>query len=348
AYTLAILASMVVALTVTPALALIMLRNVPVERRSSPLVRWLQRGYTAVLSRIVPRPRRAYATFALVTVAGLAVVPQLGQSLFPTFKERDFLIHWISAPGTSDEEVQRTPIEVSRRLRAIPGVRSFGSHIGQAFLGEEVAGVNFGRAGVAVDSGVDLDRTLAAIHQVVDHYPGIYKDVLTYLNERIEEVLTGSKEAIVVRVYGQDLTVIRHKADEVQKILAGIPGVVDDHVDFQVDVPQIEVKVDLAKAARYGLKPGDVRRAAATLVAGEEVGDIFRGGRAYDVVVWSTPQSRNSVTSISALPIDTPSGRKVRLGDVARVSVQPIPNLIERQGDSRRIDVAANVVGRDL
>src|SRR5262249_49507814 len=145
-----------------------------------------------------------------------------------------------------------------------------------------------------------------------------------------------------------DLTVIRHKADEVQKILAGIPGVVDDHVDFQVDVPQIEVKVDLAKAARYGLKPGDVRRAAATLVAGEEVGDIFRGGRAYDVVVWSTRQSRNSVTSISALPIDTPSGRKVRLGDVARVSVQPIPNLIERQGDSRRIDVAANVVGRDL
>ncbi len=89
---------------------------------------------------------------------------------------------------------------------------------------------------------------------------------------------------------------------------------IDDHVDLQVDVPQIEVEVDLAKAARYGLKPGDVRRAAATLVAGEEVGDIFRAGKAYDVVVWSTPETRNSVTSIAALPIDTPSGRTVRIG----------------------------------
>ena len=347
-YTLAILASMVVALTVTPALALIMLRNAPVERRDSPLVRWLQRGYTALLSRIVHRPRRAYATFAVVTVAGLLVLPQLGQSLFPTFKERDFLIHWISTPGTSAQEVQRTTIEVSRQLRAIPGVRSFGSHIGQAFLGEEVAGVNFGEAWISVDPSVDLDTTLEAIREVVGHYPGIYQDVLTYLNERIEEVLTGSKEAIVVRIYGQDLDVIRGKAEEVRKIVSGVSGVIDDHVDLQVDVPQIEVKVDLAKAARYGLKPGDVRRAAATLVAGEEVGDIFRAGKAYDVVVWSTPQTRGSVTSIAELPIDTPSGTKVRLGDVARVSVQPIPNLIERQGDSRRIDVAANVQGRDL
>src|SRR5207249_8069257 len=128
-----------------------------------------------------------------------------------------------------------------------------------------------------------------------------------YLNERIEEVLTGSKEAIVVRIYGPNLNVIRGKAEEVRKIVAGVPGVVDDHVDLQVDVPQIEVKVDLAEAARYGLKPGDVRRAAATLVAGEEVGDIFRGGKAYDVVVWSTPETRSSVTSISELPIDTPS-----------------------------------------
>jgi Cu/Ag efflux pump CusA len=123
---------------------------------------------------------------------------------------------------------------------------------------------------------------------------------------------------------------------------------VDDHVDLQVDVPQIEVEVDLAKAARYGLKPGDVRRAAATLVAGEEVGDIFRAGKAYDVVVWSTPETRKSVTSIAALPIDTPSGRTVRIGDVAKVQVVPIPNVIERQGDSRRIDVVANVEGRDL
>jgi CzcA family heavy metal efflux pump len=347
-YTLAIFASMVVALTVTPALALILLRRAPVERRVSPLVRWLQRGYTAMLSRILTRPRRIYATFGVVTLAGVLVLPFLGQSLFPTFKERDFLIHWISMPGTSAAEEQRTTIQLSRELRAIPGVRSFGSHIGQAFQGEEIAGVNFGEAWISVDSSADLNKTLGSIQDVVNRYPGLYRDTLTYLNERIEEVLTGAKEAIVIRIYGQDLKVIRAKAEEVRKIMSGVSGIVDDHVDLQVDVPQIEVEVDLAKAARYGLKPGDVRRAASTLVAGEEVGDIFRGGRAYDVMVWSTPQTRNSVSSISDLPIDTPRGGRVRLAQVARVSVRPVPNLIERQGDSRRIDVAANVQGRDL
>jgi Cu/Ag efflux pump CusA len=109
----------------------------------------------------------------------------------------------------------------------------------------------------------------------------------------------------------------------------------------------VQVEVNLAAAARYGLKPGDVRRAASTLVAGEEVGDIFRGGKAYDVMVWSTPKTRASVPDIVNLPIDTPSGQVVKLGDVANVHVGPVPNLIQRENDSRRIDVAANVSGRD-
>ncbi|MDQ1538794.1 MAG: hypothetical protein QOE58_3187, partial [Actinomycetota bacterium] len=134
-YTLAILASMVVALTVTPALALIMLRNAKVERHSSPLVPRLQRAYSRLLRLIVIRPRRAYATFVIVTLAGLAVLPGLGQSLFPTFQERDFLIHWIGTPGTTVAESERTVTSVSKELRAVPGVRSFGAHIGQAFLG---------------------------------------------------------------------------------------------------------------------------------------------------------------------------------------------------------------------
>src|SRR6185436_11967807 len=162
----------------------------------------------------------------------------------------------------------------------------------------------------------------------------------TYLNERIEEVLTGAKEPVVVRIYGSDLQVIRDKAAEVEKALTGVPGLTDLHADFQADVPQIEVEVDLAKAAQYGLKPGDVRRAASTLVAGEEVGDIFRDGKAYDTVVWSTPETRSSVTAISDLPIDTPSGKAVRLGDVAAVKVQPNPSSIDRENDSRKIDVA--------
>jgi CzcA family heavy metal efflux pump len=347
-YTLAIVASMAVALTVTPALALILLRRAPVERRESPIVKWLQRGYTAALSRIVQRPRNAYAASLALVLSAVLVVPQLGQSLFPSFKERDFLMHFIATPGTSAQEMERVTTNLSRDLRAIPGVRAFGNHIGQAFLGEEIAGVNFGENWVSIDPKADYTKTVEAINKVIDSYPGVYRDVLTYLNERIEEVLTGAKEPVVIRIYGEDLDVLRAKGLEIQHKLAGIHGIVDDHVDISLDQPQIQVEVDIAKAARYGLKPGDVRRAASTLVAGEEVGDIFRDGKAYDTVVWSTPQTRSSVPAVSALPIDTPSGSVVRLGDVAKVTVEPVPNAIERQNDSRRLDVAANVKGRDL
>jgi CzcA family heavy metal efflux pump len=348
AYALAILASMVVALTFTPALSLILLHRAPVERRSSPLTAALQRGYGALLSRIIHRPRGAYATFTGLALVALLVVPHLGSSLFPTFREPDFLVHFTTVPGTSEPEEERMVAQLDRQLLAIPGVHSVGSHIGQAFLGEEVVGVNFGENWIAVDPNADHDRTVAAIDAVIANYPGVYRDVQTYLNERIEEVLTGAKEPIVVRIYGQDLNVLRTKASEVERRLARIPGIADDHVDLQVDTPQVVVEVDLSRAAVYGLKPGDVRRAASTLVAGEEVGDIFRAGKAYDVMVWSTPDTRANVQAIEDLPIDTPAGGAVRMGDVAKVSVQPVPNVIQRENGSRRIDVMANVSGRDL
>ena len=347
-YALAVLASLVVALTVTPALALLLLRRAPLRRRGSPPVAWLQRAYSAGLARVVRRPRWAYATVALLIAAGLAVVPSLGESLFPQFKERDFLMHWITLPGTSQPEEQRIVTQGSRDLRAIPGIRNFGSHIGQALLGEEVAGVNFGENWISVDPKADYDRTVASLQDAVAGYPGVYTDVQTYLNERIKEVLTGTSEAIVVRIYGPDLEVLRDRAAEVEKLLHGIRGVVEAHADFVVDVPQMEVQVDLAKARRFGIKPGDVRRAASTLVAGEEVADVFRGGKAYDVQVWSTPRTRGSVTDVANLLIDTPDGGHVRLGDVATVAVRPTPNVVERDNGSRRIDVGANVRGRDL
>jgi Cu/Ag efflux pump CusA len=238
---------------------------------------------------------------------------------------------------------------VSRDLRAIPGVRTFGSHIGQAFLGEEIAGVNFGENWLSIDPKADYASTLVKVRKVLGRYPGVFRDSLTYLNERIEEVLTGAKEPLVVRIYGQDLAVLRAKADQLQHSIAAIPGITDAHTDLEIDEPQIEVEVNLAKAEGYGLKPGDVRRAASTMVAGEEVGDIFREGKAYDTVVWSTPASRGSVHAIRNLPIDTPSGQAIRLADVAQVAIRPVPNVIEREHDSRRIDVAASVAGgRDI
>ncbi len=348
AYGLAVLASMGVALTVTPALALILLRKAPIERRESPLVVWLQRAYTALLARVMRRPLRIAVAGSVIVLAGVLVVPSLGQSLLPQFKERNFLMHWLTKPGTSLPEERRIVTASSRDLSAIPGVQSFGSHIGQALLAEEVVGGNFGENWVSLDPGADYDKTVAAIRGVAASYPGLYSDVLTYFNERVDEVLAGSSEPIVVRIFGPDLHVLRAQAEKVLKLLSGIDGVTEQHVEFQEDVPQINVRVNLAAAQRYGVKPGDVRRAAATLVSGEEVGDIFRDGKAYDVQVWSVPETRSSVTDIRRLLLDTPDGGHVRLAQVADVTLQPAPNAVHREQGSRSIEVAANVSGRDL
>jgi Cu/Ag efflux pump CusA len=172
--------------------------------------------------------------------------------------------------------------------------------------------------------------------------------VQTYLKERIREVLTGSSDAIVVRIYGRDLDVLTQKAMEVRDALSKIDGIIDLHMSFQEKIPQIEVKVDLEKAFRYGLKPGDVRRAATTMVALEEAGDIHIANRTYDVNVWSIPAARSNLTDIRNLPIDTPSGGHVRLEEVADVRVGPTPNVVQREHLSRRMDVDANVRGRSL
>ncbi|WP_406038909.1 efflux RND transporter permease subunit [Micromonospora sp. NBC_00898] len=343
AYGLAVLASLLVALTVIPALALMLLTRSPIERRESPLVRWLQRGYTASLARIIPRPAVAYATVVLVLAGGVMVVPMLGQNLFPAFKERDFLMHWVTQPGTSREESVRITEQVSKELRAIPGVRNFGAHIGQGTLADEVVGMNFTENWISIDPKVDYDKTHAAVQKVVDGYPGLQRDVQTYLKERTKEVLTGSSDAIIIRIVGDDLNVLRQKADEVKELIAGIDGIIDEHVTLQTPVPQVDVQVDLAKAARYGIKPGDVRRTAATFIASEEAGDIWRNGKNTEVHVWSVPSARYSIESVRNLLMDAADGSKVPVGELAEVKMVPTPNQILRENGSRYINVGANV-----
>jgi CzcA family heavy metal efflux pump len=347
-YALALLVSMVIALTVTPAMCLIMLRNAPLEGRESPIVRLLQQNYTKMLAPIIRSPKPAYATVLVIIVAGAIIWPRLGQSLLPDFKERDFLMHWLTKPGTSWPEMNRITIQASKELRAIPGVRNFGAHIGQALIMDEVYGVYFGENWISVEPSVDYDQTLATIQSTVDGYPGLYRDVQTYLKERIREVLTGTSEAIVIRIYGQEFDALRDKATEVRQALEGIQGIADLKLSFVERIPQVEVKVDLEKARQFGVKPGDVRRNAGRFLAGEEAGDIHRGNRTWDVNVWSIPEARDSLTDIRELPIDTADGGTVPLDQVADVRIASVPNHFERENMMRKIDVKANVKDRDL
>lgn len=348
AYVVAALVSPLVALTVTPALILIVFSNTSLNLRVSPILPWLHRNYDRLLGLVTKAPRPMYAVSVILMVISIAVWPFLGKELLPSFKERDFLMHWLGKPGTSHPEMVRISTLACQELRTIEGVRNCGSHIGQALLMDEVYGIYFGENWISVDPAVDYDKTLAKVQALVDGYPGLYRDVQTYLKERIREVLTGSSHPVIVRIYGQDLGILRAKAAEVEEKLAKIDGLTEVHKELLTDIPQIEIETDLSKLKQYGLKPGDVRRAAAYSVAGEEAGDLHTANRTYDVNVWSTQATRHSLTSIQELPVDIPGGGQVRLADVAEVRIVPVPNAINHENLSRRINVDANVKGRDI
>ncbi len=349
AYVLAVLVSGLVALTVTPALSLILLAKVPLEHRESPLTPWLHRTYDKLLARILDTSRLAYGSTAVLMAAGIVIWPFLGQELLPSFKERDFLMHWLGKPGTSHPEMVRISQVACQELQTIPGVRNCGSHIGQALLMDEVYGIYFGENWVSVDPSVDYDQTLNAIQSLVDGYPGLVRDVQTYLKERIREVLTGSSHPIIVRIYGEEMDILRVKAEEVSAKLSQIEGLTEVHVELLKDIPQIQVQVDLDKAKQYGLKPGDVRRAAAYIVGGVEVGDIHTHNRTYDVNVWSRPEDRSNLNDIYNIPVDTSFDGQVPMSEVADISIVPVPNAIYREDLARRIHVDAELDGtRDL
>jgi Cu/Ag efflux pump CusA len=347
-YVLALLASMLVALTLTPALCLLLLANAPVERHASPLVGWLQRGYERGLARIIQRPRSMLVAVAVLTVAGLAILPFLNQSLLPSFKEQNLLIHLNGAPGTSQPEMSRISDRVSRDLRSIPGVSDVGAHVGRAVQGDQVVNVSSAELWVSIDPAADYNTTAAAIQHVVDAYPGIHHDLQTYLNERSSVLAAQSNDSLVVRVFGDTTDGLRSSAEQVKKAIAGINGIADSHLNLPVQQPALEVEVDLAKAQRYGIKPGDVRRAAATLLSGLQVGNLFEEQKVFEVVVWSTPETRHSLSNIRDLLIDTPAGGQVRLGDVADVRIVPTVSIIRHDAVRRYLDVTAEVRGRDL
>ncbi len=348
AYVLAIGSSLLVALTVTPALALAVFPADGGRRGDAPLVRVLKSVYGRALPPLVRRPRLATVVIGGALVLAAAGAAGLGQEFLPDFAESDFLVHWIEKPGTSIEASARAATLVSREIRSIPGVRSVGAHIGRAEAADEVVGPNFTELWIGVDPAADRARTVERLNEVVAGYPGATRDVFTYLKERIQEVLTGAGATVVVRIYGPDLATLRAKADGVARALASIAGVRDVAVEAQALVPQIEVRLRPDVAARFGANPGDVRRTASVLIRGESVGAVFHGERAVGVTVRGVAHARGDVATLRRLPVETPGGGTVALGELASVTVVPAPNEILREGSSRRIDVTCNVTGGDV
>jgi Cu/Ag efflux pump CusA len=239
---------------------------------------------------------------------------------------------------------------VSGQLQGVPGVRNVTAHMGRAIMSDKQTNMNQGELWVSLDPSADYDQTIASIRDVLADYRGLSPEVLTYLQARLREELSGTSESLVVRVYGEDMTIVKKKADEIAQIIGRISGIAPSGVQVHAptEAPTVEIEVDIERARLHGLTPGEVRRAASALVSGLEVGSLFESQKVFDVVVYGTPATRHSVTSLQDLLIDTPSGGHVMLKDVANVRIVPAVTEIHRDAVARRIDVTASVNGRDL
>lgn len=347
-YVLAVLVSMVVSLLVTPALCLIFMAKVKNAERGSAFAERQQQAYRRTLGQVVQRIRPLMLVIvvgAVVSVAGFAF---MNRSLIPTFKDRNLLIQLKGAAGMSHQEMSRIDTRMSTELKSVPGVISADAHMGRAVLGDQVANVNSSEVWVTIDPKANYDETVAAIQKVVNGYPGLSGKVLTYMQDRTNGLTAASENAVTVRVYGDRQDVLKGEADKVKKALTGISGISNLKVELPIEEPTLQIEVDLKKAQQYGIKPGDVRRTAAILLSGVGVGNLFEEQKVFDVVVWGTPETRHSISSINDILIDTPSGEQVRLGDIAKVSVVPVPTVIEHDAVKRYLDVKASVQGRDI
>jgi CzcA family heavy metal efflux pump len=353
AYGIAVLVSMVVALTVGPALSVLLLSRASAERRESPVLTRIRAGYQNALAALVRRGR-SMALPAGVAIVGIAaigafvLVPQAGGSALPTFRAREVLVQFNGISGASHPEMSRIVAQASQELRGLDGVANVGGHVGRAILSDQVADVSAGEIWLTLKPDADYDRTMMAVRDTVSGYPGLGTAVVTYPQERIEQVLAGSTDDVMVRVYGHDLTVLRQGAEQVRNAITGIDGVASATVRNQTEEPALEVVVDLDAAARHNILAGDIRRAATTLLSGIEVGLLFDDQKVFEVVVWGKPELRESITSVQNLPIETAAGATVRLDDVADVRIAPTPTVITREGVMRILDIGVDVNGGDL
>jgi Cu/Ag efflux pump CusA len=352
AYLAAIGASLVVALTVAPALASLLVGR-GLERREPRLLAALQGPYRVALTRLFSRPLAVLgvagaATVGVVALSLVAMAPRLAAAGAPDFQTRDLLVQWDAPPGTSHTEMDRIISAASRELSDIDGVQNVGAHVGRAITSDQVVGISSGEIWVSMAPEADYTATRAAISSVIAGYPGLLREVGTYEAAQIARILGTSGDDLTVRIFGQDLDVMRAKATEIRDLMADVDGVSAAAVEPQVDEATIEISVDLDAAAAVGLKPGDIRRDAAALLSGINVGSLFEQQKVFEVVVWGTPEMRSSLTAIQNLPIGTPDGGVVALSDIADVRVAPSPTTIRRDAVQRVIDIGATVEGRDI
>ncbi|MEY9931793.1 Cu/Ag efflux pump CusA [Catenulispora sp. GP43] len=345
AYLLAVACAAIVAITFVPALAHLLLRRATPRR---PALR-LRRAYDSVLSVFTTNATVLFGTAAVLLVACFLVIPQFGnRSLIPPMQERSLLVRWQAPAGTSLTAMEQTTTSVGQALRTLPGVTDVASDVGQALLGDRPVDVDCAQTWITLSSKADYGAARTAVGRVLNNYPGMQHTVLTFTDAALADNRTLTGPPVRVRLYGTDPAALSAMGGQLRQAVSAVRGTASATVQTPATEPSIQIATNVDAAAAHGLKPGDVRRATAVLIAGIPVGSYYEQQQIFDVAVWSEPGMRGDLTAISNLPLDTPGGGQVPLKDIATVSMQPAPAEIDHDQASRYLDVTAEVPGGDV
>ncbi|MDZ4863452.1 MAG: efflux RND transporter permease subunit [Gemmatimonadota bacterium] len=350
AYVVSILASLIVAVTVTPVLCLYLLPQARAvqEEQESRLVTWLKRGYASTLEVVLARPRLVLAGAGLALLLTIATLPWLGSAFLPEFNEGALTVSVVTVPGTSLDESSAIGRRVEEILLASPAVVNTDRRQGRAELDEHAQGVNAAEIDVTLKPDIDKEMALAELRQQFTAIPGTNVTIGQPIGHRIDHMLSGTRANIAVKLFGPDLYELRQVGARVRDAMTGIPGVVDLQLDQQIDVPQLRIRGDRLALAKYGMTVGALAEAIDVAFNGEVVSSVLEEGRSYDLVVRFPAALRSSAEAIANVMLDTPIGVRAPLSQLAEIVVDRGPNTVSRENVQRKIVIQANVSGRDL
>src|SRR3989441_2657767 len=348
AYIWATLASLVVALTVTPALCMLLLGERDLPPQEPPAVHWMKSGYHELLIRIERVPLLLMAAVALFVALGIATLFLLSESFLPELREGNVTIHMTAVPGTSLQESMRLGDRITEALLKIPSVQSVAQRAGRAELGTDTMGTHESEIDVNLKArnGRQVKVAQAGIQEVISQLPGPIVASNSFLTERINETLSGYRTPVVGHGFGNDLDQLDLEAGEIVRVLNSVRGAAQVQVQSPPGMPQILVRLRKDDVARWGFDPLEVLDVIRTAYGSETVGQIYEGNRVYDVAVVLAPSSRPRVTEIGALPLRSPDGNYVGLRQLADISESSGRYVILHQGARRVQTITCNVQGR--
>lgn len=349
AYLASLAGSLLVALTVTPVLCLLLLpRRDLLEAGEPRVLRLWRRAYERTLAFCLDRRRLVLGGAVAALLLALAVLPFLGQSFLPPFNEGSLTISIVSPLGTPLREGDALGREVEKALLAFPEVVSTSRRTGRAEKDEHVQGVNASEMEVVLRPGRPRPQLLAAMRRAVATIPGVSVSFGQPISHRIDHMISGSKTNLAVKIFGPDLPVLRGLSAAAERVLRGVPDIVDLSNQEQATVPQLLVDFDREAMARHGLRPADLARSVEALFQGAVAGEVVEGGLSSRIVVRFPERLRLHRDDLESLPVTTPAGQVIRLGEVARVQFDLGPGLVRREGVQRLAMLTANIAGSDL